>query len=204
MILKKATFLYSSLLVFFSGFLFLNLLMIQPSDTEEYQSYIDRGIQIKNQIKAHSTPVQQLGKNVQKDFWFYENDQRLHMRIFCQSAILTLILDNHKLKLFESLDHLHCCMQEKQYYDGENQPRQKLRYFHSPSGSYVYPENHFTAEKVQLSFSDEISHQLPTVLSAKTPFIHGHANQVLFSLSKKRYIFEAEHLKMHLNPKKLK
>lgn len=204
MILKKATLFSSLLLVILGVLVFLNLLVITPNDTKEYQSYIDRGIQIKNQVKAHSAPVQQLGKNVQKDLWFFENSQRLHMRIFCRSSLLTLILDNHKLKLVESLENLHCCMQENQYFDENHVPRQKLRYFHSPIGSYSYPEHSFRAEQVSLSFSDEPSHQLPLALFAKTPFVHGEANEVLFSLSKKRYAFEAEHLKMHLNPKKLK
>ena len=56
--------------------LIFDLGWVQESDSLQFQSLLDRGVEIKNQSKAHHAPVDQLRENIQKDIWYMEDGYR--------------------------------------------------------------------------------------------------------------------------------
>lgn len=184
--------------------LFIHLTWLKKSDSEKFQSYLDRGVEIKNHSKAHHSPVEQLREGIQKDIWYTENKIRKHMKLCSERSKLTLLLESGKLNLLESLSDLDCWVQDQLYFDSMNNPRQKVRHFTSESGTYSFPSHRFVTESVALDFSDEPGHDLPTNMEAFQPFIYGVAKQVSFDLSGKEPSFSAKHLKVHLDPEKSK
>lgn len=180
------------------------LCYVTEADSAELQSYLDRGVEIKNQSKAHHSPVDQHRENIQKDIWYMEDGYRKHMKLFSERSNLTLVLERGKLKLVENLSGLECWVQDQIYHDDEGNIRQKIRHFTSNDGIYTFPSHEFTTNSVDLDFSDEPGRDLPLHLENCKPFIYGFAKQVSFDLSGKSPLFSAKHLKVHLSPSKSK
>ncbi len=202
--IKRSYYISLFLIVCVLAGLFFSLGWVRASDCQEFQSYLDRGVEIKNQSKAHHSPVDQLRENVQKDIWYIEDGHREHMKLFSAQSNLTLILESGKLKLIEKLSDLECWVQDQLYLDSNGNPRQKIRHFTSDDGVYTFPSHRFLTKSVALDFSDEPGHDLPKNLQSFKPFIYGFAQEVSFDLSGVEPLFSAKHLKVHLDPGKSK
>lgn len=168
----------------------------QKKDLENYKAFLQKSVKVSSSKSAKATD--QRRESVRKDIWFAEEDySRLHYRIDSRASTLTLIPNDDKLDIIESLEGIQCWMQDKFYSTGAN-PMQQVRYFEADRGTYQYTTQQFLAKSVALSLFRVPGQNLPTKLDPKTAFLQGIAQDVSFSVAGKMTAFQADRFKATL------
>ncbi len=186
---KKQIHLFLLILLPFIGFWVYETMIMRPSDLETYQDIVK-----KKEIASSSalSSTNQHRKKVQKDIWFSQNDTaRLHYQIASEGSLLTLTPIKNKFEIVESLEGIHCWMQDKLVM--EDAPMQQTRLIEADHGLYHYTTQQFTASGVLLSLFRLPGHTLPTKpLHKDQAFLQGTAQDVSFIFSGKTPQFQAD------------
>lgn len=190
---KKTIFSYAVGIVgAIAAWLFLTL-HVSNADRLRYKKLQEKGRAIARASYPASTKQNRAG--VRKDLWITQPDgTRLHDRIESSSSILTLTpIDDH-LEIIETLNQIHCSMQER-LMEQNGKPFQQIRYFEATSGIYQYSTSRFKAEAVSLALFRLPGNQLPISLVHSTPYLRGVAQDVSFAVAGKASQFQAKNFK---------
>lgn len=152
---------------------------ILPKDVARYEKYLKDVQETPHKQKA---PTYQSRENVIKDIWHLHHGQRLHYQIRATSSMLMLIPEGNSFSLREHLQCIDCLLQEKLYTNHDHQPMQHVRALHADEGIYDFSNHQFSAEKIHLYLYALSDHSLPHKI-LKSPFLKGHANNILLTLS---------------------
>jgi len=168
-----------------------HLFISEPKDLLEY-SVLQKGK--KAQENTREKKLSQLRTFVTKDLFIPKDKERLQIRIISDSS--HLYLKNHKKKwsFEEDLHEIKCFSQDKIYQSDKGFYYQQVKYLEAPSGIYTFPEQTFTAEKVDLYFYHLPGKTLPVAFDGQFSYLYGYAKEVFFSLQTGNPYFIANHL----------
>jgi hypothetical protein len=143
-----------------------------------------------------ASATKQRRSGVRKDIWFAQEDNsRLHYRIESASSVLTLLPQDQKMDLVETLQEMRCWMQDKLYTGPHSEPMQQMRYLEAAEGVYRYSTQQFLAQTVSLSLFRTPGHELSFNLHPRQAFLKGVGQDVSFVISGKVPQFQAQHFK---------
>lgn len=168
---------------------------VLPKDVKRYEDYLES---VQSKRSHHEKPTEQHRTRVQKDIWHFDDGARLHYQILADSSIFTLIPYARTFTLQERLQHIHCALQEKLYYDAEHHPMQQTNTFYADHGIYDFTHHHFHAETVFLKFYTLPGHAL-LLSNLGSPFLQGRAHAVSLTLSHRGPAFHAEKFIAHMD-----
>ena len=189
----KITTLSSLLLLSAAVAAFYAFARLDPVVLPEYQKLVRDSVELKSKSALERAPSLQSRKEVQKDIWTYNQDQRLHYRLNSRASELTILHTKKKVDLEERLEEIKCCLQEE--IDADSQ---QIRYIFAPKGTYLFPAHRFVAEEAELYFFSLPGCELPVDWPTTTPFLHGRASDIVFSAGFGLPSFTAYHLNAEL------
>lgn len=185
----KKTFVSSLLLIFVAaGYIAYYNFYILPKDLKKYEEFVEKNKANQNDKQTDAT---QIRKNIQKDIWQQDSQERLHYRINAENSTLYLKSKKNKIEVHEEMQKIACLLQEKLYYKNHT-PMQELRSFIADTGTYNFSKHEFLAETVFLDFYTSPGHELPELKNINPPFLKGLAKQVSFTFTSGGPSFHAE------------
>lgn len=170
---------------------------IKEEDVVKYQALVEDSATIKSKKSLEIHPTTQKREGVQKDFFFINNEERLHMKMQSKESTLTLYQNKGKFEAVEHLKEIFSIVQEE--IDSKHNT-QAVRTFLAPSGIYTFPSHQFIADSAELAFYQLEGTKLPPISTLPKPFIRGSADRVVFDATTKTPAFSAEHLRARLDP----
>jgi hypothetical protein len=197
MMFKKAVVSSVVLILLIVLYIIYYCFYILPKDVKRYEDYLQS---VQSKRTHHDKPTEQHRTGVQKDIWHFDGRARLHYQILADSSILTLAHSAHPLTLQEHLQHIHCAVQEKLYYDTGLHPMQQTSTFYASHGIYDFTRHHFRSETVFLKFYTLPGHSL-LISPLGSPFLQGRAQDVSLTLSHRGPAFHAEKFIAHMDLK---
>ncbi len=150
----------------------------------------------KKTAKSSSSCVatHQNRKGVTKELWLVqEGGERLHHRVRSVSSVLTLEPVDAHMELVERLQGVECWLQDRSGSSGG-----QLRVLKANEGVYSYRDLSFLAQSVSVSLFRFEDRDLPSTLTAFSPFLNGIAQEVSFSVSPSGPKFHAQRFKASL------
>ncbi len=184
---NHSVFLSSCILLWclITGFSIWFFQRVSIQDQETYQKLMKQtdGDKINT---ASCYQAQQQRFNVNKHLLFIEEGNRLQLRIQSTSSELIFDQQGDKMEMIEHFKDIQCLMQEELFYlkvDGEQEPKQYIRYMKAETASYHYRTEEFIGEQVYLSRYLAPGHQFLSSYQDLKPIIQGVAQQVKLSLS---------------------
>jgi len=190
----KITIFSSFLLICSFGAAIYSFARLDPQELAEYQKLVKESLELRSKPALEREPTQQLRKEVQKDIWTFNNNQRLHYRLKSEGSELKIVQTKRKVDVREELQKIECCLQEE---IGSN--AQQVRYIFAPEGTYLFPSHRFMTEEADLFFFSLPGSELPSIWPKEAPFLRGTASEVLFSADLGSPAFTAYHLNAELN-----
>ena len=183
----KRTFCISIITSFFLLIcLITNFFIIKKSDYKEYAKLIDKKVKLTQNASIKKQKASQFRKNVQKDLYLVDDNNRRHFRLFCNETEIFLIPNKNSLMLQEKLTNLKCWIQDKileQSYE--------VKYFEAKTGKYTFPSHSFFANNVDILFFHQNINKKFSEIDEKEAYMSGFAKDINFTLSEKKPIFNA-------------
>lgn len=179
-------------------YFFINTFSISEKDLHQYHDIIQRKTKLTSCKNLKRNPIQQTRKDVQKDIFFLQKKDRLHMHISSELSFLNIQEKKGKIIFHEHLKNITCISQDE--ITKKTHPMQKLKYCTSSFGTYVYPSCLFFSPHMKIDLFEIPGNTLPQDLSCYTPYLKGNAEKVSFSMQKKIYTLHAEHFKAFFDP----
>lgn len=193
--LRKVTFLSSFFLLIFTIGALALVLKGTSSD-----------IQIaKTPKKVQKSSAQQTRIGVTKDMWISNGAERLHHRIESPSSVLLIHPKGNSFECIEEMCGMKCYLQEKIEWNADlGVPFQQIRYIESPTGSYNYASQLFSAERVYLAIFSMPGNVLQLNPDLNKAFLKGIAEKVALTFSSNGPQFHSEKFKAYAYSKHLK
>lgn len=168
--------------------------LLDPTALPEYKKLVRESLELRSKPALEREPAHQCRKEVQKDIWTFNGNQRLHYRLKSRGSELKIVQTKGKIDLKEHLENIECCMQEE-----IDRDTQQIRYIFAPEGTYLFPSHRFTADEADLYFFSLPGSELPIFWPTETPFLQGTASEVVFSASAGLPSFTAYHLNAEID-----
>ncbi len=149
---------------------------------------------LKYQKKGEGQSVKncyQLREGVCKEIWLAEEEGlRKSNRIKSRFSKLSLLPQEEKIDIIESMYQIRGWIQEKLYQEGST-VSQQLRYFEAEHGTYQYIPQTFVTGNLSLSLYKLSGTGIPEVCRPADAFLRGVAEGASFTISGKTPVFEA-------------
>ncbi len=175
----KKTFVISFICISIIIFLFLtNLFIITKKDLQDFNKCQQKGFD----IKSHS--AYQERKDVRKDLYIVDNETRKHYVISSNLSQIFLTRKNLNYELIENLDTItFLCFENI----NSSLKLQNIKHITAQKGYYFFPSHNFELKDVNLSFINTNS----KTIDLNNAYFTGHANELHFSIQKKKPVIEA-------------
>jgi hypothetical protein len=92
------------------------LLTVTPEDEARYQELIRSSTPSANQSQLSVEIAKQKREDIEKNIWFSQKMNRLHLRLRSERSTIQFIHTGKKKEIFEDLEEVACYMQESLYY----------------------------------------------------------------------------------------
>ena len=144
-------------------------------------------------IHKSSLSGKQIREHVRKDIWIAQGPStRLHNRIESEASTLLFDPEGEVLQIMETLHGVRCWIQER-VQETEQGSAQQIRFFVAEDDVYDYRCQEFKASNVLLSLYRLPGTSFIDSLEPYTPFLHGNAEEVSFSVEDGSPRFKASH-----------
>ena|SRR3990167_2358229 len=149
--------------------------------------------------KAQKSSAQQTRTGIIKDMWISNGAERLHHRISCPSSVLLIHPKGNAFECIEEMSDMKCYLQEKIEWDSEiGMPFQQIRYIESPTGTYNYASQLFSAERVYLAIFSMPGNVLQLNPDLNKAFLKGIAEKVALTFLSDGPQFHSEKFKAYI------
>jgi hypothetical protein len=176
--------------------IYIFFIRLQPIDSVSYRNLVQTSAELRARKALEREPIHQLRQGVQKDIWTFHDKKRLQLRLKSETSHLHLTQKKGKMEAVENLQNIECLIQEAIH------PTQQIRRFVAKEGIYHFPSHQFLTDVVDLSFYQIPGTELPLSLEQETPFLTGTAKEAAFSAIHHTPTFNAQMLKLRLDPKR--
>lgn len=185
------------------GWLMLLAIMVwifhSPSseDIQRYQQLMEYSEQTKKEQPKEDPPLtQQSRKDVSKQIFFKQDQQRLQSRLNSESSELCYGHKDLGGELVEHFNSVDCMAQEKLFdpaslKNDSSQVSQIIRHIRAEEAIYSYKTGMLEARGVELARYGIAGHAWPTSFQNLTPLLKGRARKIELSLFQEA-VFKAE------------
>lgn len=190
--LRKTTFLSS----FFLLTITIGTLLFVLKDAKEGTPTL------KIAKKVQKSSAEQIRRGITKDMWISNGTERLHHRIESPSSILFIHPKGNSYECIEEMCNMKCYLQEKiEWNSSLKMPFQQIRYIESPTGTYNYASQLFSAERAYLAIFSMPGNVLQVNPDLNKAFLKGIAEKVALSFSGNGPQFHSEKFKAYIYSK---